>query len=229
MFASSRAALLGRTILCAAMFTAALFSSTVNADNEPPTLDLNPASIDGRIVSSTEPIYVQVRLKAGAQDLTDIVLSSFSNDGVTATVEGAASSANLAQLPATAEHVWTLKLVPSKSDALPPAALNVNVGVTFKEGKEPPRQRYLFQTIKITAPTATTPPTLSFDINPATIDGRVVSSAEPIYVQVRLKAGAQDLTDIALSSFSNDGITATIDGVPSSANLSQLPATADHA
>ncbi len=139
--------------------------SGARAANETTSLDVNPSTVEGRTLSLADPIFVQVRLKAGEYDLADIALSTFSNDDIATTVEGAPSAAQVAQLPSNAEHAWMLRLVPAKGNALEPAARTVNITVAFKEGKDPSRQtlqqHYLSQTIKIAAPPAVTTPTLA--------------------------------------------------------------------
>jgi hypothetical protein len=175
-------------------------------------------------VSSAAPIHVQVRFKAGAQDLSDIELSSFSNDGISASIED--PSATVARLPANGEHAWMLQLRPGRGDALPPGTYSVFVRVAFKEGKSGELEHYLSQPIKIVAPTQGAAPTL--DLYPASIEGRAVSNADPIRVQVHLKAGSQDLTDVVISTFSNDGITAAIEG-NAPADAARIPASGEQA
>lgn len=190
-----------------------------------PAVDSGPATIDARAISSSEPTYVFVRLKAGKEPLSDITLTTLSNDGIATSIEDGGSP-NLAQLSAKGEHVWKLRLVPGKGAMLAPAAMSVQIDVAVKEGASK-LPRHLFHAIKITAPSADAVPTLEF--NPATVDGRIVSSAEPVHAQVRLKALTQDLSDISLSAFSNEAVTVTIVGEPSAARLSSLAANAEHA
>jgi hypothetical protein len=155
------AGLFSRLAVCSTLAAIAPPLSTATADNEVASLSVDPSTVEGRIVSKAEPIIVAVRLKAGAQDLSDIRLSTFSNDGIAAVPEGGPSSTDVAALAANAEQVWRLKLVPGQGAVVVPAAVSVNVSVAFKESKEKPRQRYLFQTVKITAPGTPAVPTLA--------------------------------------------------------------------
>jgi len=190
------------------------------------SLDVNPSTVEGRMLSLADPILVQVRLKAAGNDLCDIALSAFSNDDIAATVEQMPAAADLAKLPENAERIWMLRLVGANSHALEPRARAVNITVAFKDGKDPSRQHYLFQSIKIAAPAQNV--AASLDVSPTSIDGRTVSTAEPLHVRVRLKAGSEELSDVVMSLFSNDGITTTIDGPPSIAGGGQLAANAEH-
>lgn len=133
------------------------------AEDKPPmaaTLDLNPVTVAGRAVTDGEPVFFQVRLKAGSQELKDITLSAFSNDGIEATPDPS-TAAVVPALAATAEQVWKLKVTPANPNVVPVGALTVNVSVGFKEGKDTPLQRHLFQALSITAPGAVTVPTLA--------------------------------------------------------------------
>ena len=189
-------------------------------------LETGPISIEARAISTAEPSYVLVRLKAGAQPLSDIVLSTFSNDGISANIEDG-GSANVAALVANGEHVWKLRLVPSQGAMLAPAPLSLQIQVASKEGTNADSHpRYLFNTLKITAPAQDATPTLEF--GPATLEGQIVTSNEPLQVQLRLKAGAQDLSEIALATFSNDPVTISVVGEPTAASLAALPANAEH-
>jgi hypothetical protein len=202
-----------------------LSCTSAEAANEAASLEVVPATVEGRLVARDAPVEVWVRLKAGDQDLSGITLSTFSNDDIELDEKNSTAHA-VDKLPCGTEQVWKLKLVPRNSDALAAASMSTIVAVAFKEGKTNPRQRYLFQTVKITAP-ASDGPTL--DVNPSTVEGRIVAAAEPIYVQVRLKAGHNDLADVMLSTFSNDHVSATIEGGgPSAATVGRLPAEAEH-
>src|SRR4051812_3138267 len=100
------------------------------------SLEVNPATVENRQVAREVPIDVRVRLKAGDQDLSDITLSSFSNDGIAVIVDDEnAPPGSGAHLPSGAEKVWKLRLVPGKGDVLPAGSISVNVMAAFKEGK----------------------------------------------------------------------------------------------
>src|SRR3954451_23843389 len=115
--------------LAALLATAALAPRTCAANEA--SLDTSPEAIEARLVTSGDPIYVTVRLKAGDEALSNIMLSALSNDGIAATIEGEPSAAAVLELAAKAEHVWKLKLVPSTGDALPPTTLSVYIHVAF--------------------------------------------------------------------------------------------------
>jgi hypothetical protein len=138
--------------------TAALLlaCTTVRADEKLASLDLAPSSIAGRTVSDDEPVFFLVRLKAGSQPLSDIALSTFSNDGIEARLEPP-SVAEVATLPANAEQTWKLKVTPVKGGVVAPGALSVQVTVAYKEASgDKLLQRFQFQTLAITAPAAVT-------------------------------------------------------------------------
>ncbi len=227
VFGQGRAMALFRCIVAGVgMLAVALSNLGAKAENEAPSLEVTPTSIEGRTLSTSEPIYVLVRLKSGAEELSEISLSSFSNDSITASFEGQDPAGSVAKLSASSEYVWKLRVAPSKDGALAPANRIVNFTAAFHQGKKPQTLHYLFKDLKITPPPDSGAPSL--DVEPATIEGRTVSLAEPIEVEVRLKAGDCDLTDIKLSSFSNDGIVSTIvGGAPDS--VSRLAANAEHA
>jgi hypothetical protein len=156
MFAHRRTGTLLGRILVGAIMVTTFESAAAKAADEPPSLDAMPSTVEGRTVSSAEPIQVQVRFKAGDQDVADLALSAFSNDGITATIESEPATGAAAEVPAKAERMWKVRLVPGNGAALAPATLNVFLTAAFKEGKDKPRQRYIVQTVKINAPTAPT-------------------------------------------------------------------------
>ena len=173
------------------------------AEDKPPaaaTLDLNPATVAGRAVTDGEPVFFQVRLKAGSQELKDIRLSAFSNDGVEATPDSS-TPATVPALAATAEQLWILKVTPAKTGVVPVGALSVNVSVAFKEGTETPLQRHLFQALSITAPGAVTAPALAdIDFKGST---EPLSSQRPgrLFITVVNKySQVLEVTDIKIST-----------------------------
>jgi hypothetical protein len=121
---------------------------------KPASLDLSPSSIAGRTVTGDEPVYFLVRLKAGSQELSDITLSTFSNDGLEAKPEPD-SSAKVASLPVGAEQTWKVKVTPVKPGVFTPGTLSVQVAVAYREGDKK-LQRNQFQALTITAPGAVT-------------------------------------------------------------------------
>ena len=167
MFALIKAAMLLRRAFTAAGLLAFVFSGpAAKADNEQLSFEATPKSVDGRVLSSAEAVHILVRLKAGALNLSDIKLSSFSNDGITATIEGDDLTGDLS-LPALAEHIWKLRLVPGKGAALSPVARTLNITASFKEAKakDDLRQRYMFTDVKINPPAAfTVSPLVDVDI-----------------------------------------------------------------
>ncbi len=170
------------------------------ADETAATLEVNPATIAGRTVSDQEPVFFQVRLKAGSQELKDITLSAFSNDGIEAKVEPP-DSATVAALPAKAEQFWKLKVTPAKPGVVAPGALSVNVSVAFKEGQGTPLQRYLFGTLSITAPGAITVPALAEIDFKGSLDALSHQRPGQLFVTVVNKyAQAVDVTDIKVST-----------------------------
>src|ERR1700730_4162545 len=76
------------------------------------SLTVFPTTADGRIISATDPVDIRASFRAGDEQLSNIVLSAFSNDGITATVDGAEQAAAVPSLLAKGEHVWKLRLVP---------------------------------------------------------------------------------------------------------------------
>jgi hypothetical protein len=198
---------------CIASVLAALLLAwpAAQAEDKPPekpaTLDLSPASIAGRTVSDDEPVYFLVRLKAGSQELSDITLSTFSNDGVTATPE-AETPASVAALPANAEQTWKIKVTPAKRGVFSPAALNVQVAVGYREGKDKPLQRYQFQTLAITAPGAVTVTPLADIEFKGSLEALSYQRPGRLFVTITNKSSeALDVIDIKVSTSSY--ITAT--------------------
>lgn len=179
-------------IACALPLVAAQADETVAA------LDVNPAVVAGRTVSDGEPVFFQVRLKAGSQELKDITLSAFSNDGIEAQVVPP-DSATVAALPAKAEQLWKLKVTPAKPGVVAPGALSVNVSVAFKEGQGTPLQRHLFGTLSITAPGAVTMPTLAEIDFKGSLEALSHQRPGQLFVTVVNKyAQALDVTDIMI-------------------------------
>jgi hypothetical protein len=169
---------------------------------KPASLDLSPPSVAGRTVSDDEPVYFLVRLKAGSQDLSDITLSTFSNDGVAATVEPD-TPASVAALPANAEQTWKIKVAPAKRGVFSPAALNVQVAVGYREGKDKPLQRYQFQTLSITAPGAVTVTPLAEIEFKGTLEALSHQRPGRLFVAIANKSSeALDVTDIKVSTSS---------------------------
>lgn len=166
----------------------------------PAALDLSPATIAGRTVSDEEPVFFLARLKAGSQELSGITLSAFSNDGIEAVPESPAA-ASVATLPANAEQVWKLKVTPAKRGAVPPGALSVNVSVAFKEGKEAPLPRNLFQALSITAPGAVTLPALADIDFKGSLEALSYQRPKQLFVTVTNKYSlALEITDIKVST-----------------------------
>src|SRR6266853_673854 len=74
-----------------------------------PSLEIIPPEVTARALPTATPIEADVRLKAGDAQLSNIAISTFSNDGISAEL-ASDTPAQLKELAPKAEHAWRLKL-----------------------------------------------------------------------------------------------------------------------
>lgn len=119
--------------------------------SESPAIDLVPTQITASALSSEEPVEMQVHLKAGAQPLSAINVSIFSNDGIRPSDPKALVP--LKSLAANSEYSWSLQLV--RPGGLISQA-KVHVRVEFDMGGNAPVHRYLYSAADLTPRAAAT-------------------------------------------------------------------------
>jgi hypothetical protein len=104
---------------------AVLASSSANSAETLPTVTLTPTEISLSRVSVTEPAQIEVTIRAADKELNDIVLTTFSNDRITATLlEG---EAKVTKLGPYAAYAWRLKVMQPHAIILSPAKLHVRI------------------------------------------------------------------------------------------------------
>lgn len=135
-----------------ALAAAFMFPWNALADSEDkPVLDLNPASIGAVTILDDSDLVAQLRLRAPADKaLQDIELSSFSNDGISVTVQGQPESQRLDSLRAGSEHVWSLQLKPTRI-MLKAGQVVFQVAFTLADTTQPPKRQHLYATLGVEA------------------------------------------------------------------------------
>jgi hypothetical protein len=112
-----------------------LLLPAVVARGADPTLDVIPAEVVTRTLPKDAPLELEVRLKAADGELTAIVASTFSNDGISAEF-APETPARLAKLAPNAEYAWRLKLTRSSGSVLTESTLHVRVGFDVAPAEE---------------------------------------------------------------------------------------------
>jgi hypothetical protein len=108
-----------------ALVALALASVPAKAAGTSPVLTLTPAEMSLRSLSEAETAQAEVTLQATDLELNDVVLTTFSNDGVSAALlEG---DMNIAKLAPHEAHAWRLRIARVRGALLPPAKLYVRV------------------------------------------------------------------------------------------------------
>jgi hypothetical protein len=91
-----------------------------------PTLDVIPPEVTTRTLPKEAPLELEVRLKAADGEMTAIVASTFSNDGISAEF-APETPTKLAKLAPNAEYAWRLKLTRPSGSVLTESTLHVRV------------------------------------------------------------------------------------------------------
>jgi len=138
---------------------AALASPPALSANTPPTLALTPAEMSLRVLSATDAAQIEVTIQAAEQELNDIVLTTFSNDGITAALlEG---DAKVAKLAPHASYAWRLKITRRRGVLLSPAKLHVRVAYDVAESGEKRTRGFAYSNLTISPAAVPNPPDLA--------------------------------------------------------------------
>jgi hypothetical protein len=138
--------------------TVALRAEAANGNNEP-SLEVIPAEITTRTLPKGTPIQIDIRLKAGDAELSEIAMSTFSNDGIVANLAGA-SAPQLPKLAPRADHSWRLELTRNAGSVLTDSVLHVRVAFDVAQtgnaastgGTAATIRRLIYATVKVKPP-----------------------------------------------------------------------------
>lgn len=134
--------------------SSALAIGTAEAGNTP-TLTLTPAELSVRTFSAPDPTQIEVTIQAADQQINDIVLTSFSNDGIKAVmVDGEAKITGLGPHSAQA---WRLKITRQQGALSSAAKLYVRVAYEVEQSAKERVHGFAYANLTISPPTVQIP------------------------------------------------------------------------
>lgn len=134
---------------------AALATRSAAAGNTPPTLTLTPAELSVRTLSATDATQIEVTIQAAEQQLDDIVLTSFSNDGINAVVVD--GEAKIAKLGPHSAQAWRLQITRLHGALVSAAKLHVRVAYDVAESANKRVHGFAYANLMISPPTVPNP------------------------------------------------------------------------
>ena len=132
--------------------------SAVAAEAADPSVEVIPPDVAARTLPKDTPIELEVHLKAGDSEVTDISISWFSNNGINAELANE-TPAELRQLAPKSEHSWRLKLTGDGRSVLTDSTLHIRLAFDVAQTAAPadgvrpaPTHRLLYTSATIKPP-----------------------------------------------------------------------------
>lgn len=110
--------------------------SAVAAEAADPSVEVIPPDVAARTLPKDTPIELEVHLKAGDSEVTDISISWFSNNGINAELANE-TPAELRQLAPKSEHSWRLKLTGDGRSVLTNSTLHIRLAFDVAQTAAP--------------------------------------------------------------------------------------------
>jgi hypothetical protein len=126
---------------------AALDSCSAEAANAPPTIKINPTEMSLRSLSANDAAQIEITIQAAEQELSDLVLTTFSNDGIAATlIEG---EAKVAKLVPHSAYAWRLRITRVGGALFYATRLNVRVAYDATESGDRRVHGFVYSSLTI--------------------------------------------------------------------------------